>query len=267
MLISFTLTTFRHLGRTEFEELYKPCHPPLDIALLHLRMSGDKNRKVYIRVLIHYFSEENIEATKMNFRSYAANLAPWDAYTPRRYYLYGRRRLYEQPKEWLYSPVADPSPRLGFSSNRTRVRADKEPQTVEQVISQGYFSVPASEAEIPMLDDRKQTSWLSLDDAIQQIRQRYEVYSRNVYEIERGKCYAINDLFSWETATAQPASAEQHIILGKRLEGLYAQQRQERIAFWKDVSRLKQTLPDSVQRYLSAHRKSEILTSPGGDSP
>jgi hypothetical protein len=37
------------------------------------------------------------------------------------------------------------------------------PQTVEQVIEQGYFAVPNSQPEIAIIDDKKCTAWLGLD--------------------------------------------------------------------------------------------------------
>ena len=60
-----------------------------------------------------------------------------------------------------------------------------------------------------------------------------------------------------------PAGGEQHTLLGRRLEGLYAEQRTERVALWRDISRLRQALPESAEQYLGALRKTDIL----GDRP
>ena len=64
-------------------------------------------------------------------------------------------------------------------------------QTVEDVIQRGYLSIPGSELETAIISDRKNISWLGLDDLIGQIRNRYQVYERNIYELEVAKCTAI----------------------------------------------------------------------------
>ena len=53
--------------------------------------------------------------------------------------------------------------------------------------------------------------------------------------------------------------------LRKRLQALYADQRAERVAVWKDISRLRQTLPEAAQSYLSALRKLTVLEDTRGD--
>lgn len=139
------------------------------------------------------------------------------------------------------------------------------PQTVEQVTKQGYFAVSNAEPEIAIIQDKKRTAWLGLDDVIAQIRHREEIYLQNLYEIELAKCDAINALFTWEAQYGWPADAKEQYVLGKRLQALYADQRAERVAVWKDISRLRQTLPEAAQSYLSALRKLTVLEDTRGD--
>ena len=40
----------------------------------------------------------------------------------------------------------------------------------------------------------------------------------------------------------------------------------ERISAWQDIARLRQMLPESMQLYLSASRKGELLNSPEDDA-
>ena len=47
--------------------------------------------------------------------------------------------------------------------------------------------------------------------------------------------------------------------LTKSLRELYEQQRDERVALWQDVSKLKQAVPEQAQQYLTAYRKVSIL--------
>jgi hypothetical protein len=117
-----------------------------------------------------------------------------------------------------------------------------------------------------MISDRKHTSGMGLDDAISQIRRRYEIYEQNLYQIELAKCAAINGIYHHE-AYRGPGSAtsRQHYAKHKAIQGLYEQERLERTALWKDISRLKTMLPESAQQYLAAHRKMSVLASePGG---
>ena len=99
-----------------------------------------------------------------------------------------------------------------------------------------------------------------------EVRKRYEIYERNLYEIELGKCAATNSLYAhW--AYHGPPSARHFYSRHKRLQELYEQERDERTSLWKDVSRLRQALPESAQAYLSSHRKLQALDDVGGDAP
>ena len=162
-------------------------------------------------------------------------------------------------------PRSVPGAAPDTSSITPIARPNDGPQTVEQVITQGYFAVSNAEPEIAIIQDKKRTAWLGLDDVIAQIRHREEIYLQNLYEIELAKCDAINALFTWEAQYGWPANAKEQYVLGKRLQALYADQRAERVAVWKDISRLRQTLPEAAQSYLSALRKLTVLEDTGGD--
>jgi len=49
------------------------------------------------------------------------------------------------------------------------------------------------------------------------------------------------------------------------MNDLRAEQRAERVNLWRDVSRVRERLPESAQQYLSSFRKLEILGDEGGD--
>ena len=103
---------------------------------------------------------------------------------------------------------------------------------------------------------------LSLDDVLSQIHQRTAIYRQNMLELEWAKCYAFNEL----AHQGWPATAEQYATYNRRIQDLHADQRAERIAFWKDVSDLRRALPESVQQFLSTYRKLEILDDNRGDA-
>jgi len=139
-------------------------------------------------------------------------------------------------------------------------------KTVEDIVSSGYFPIPKSEPETAIISDKKHTSGLGLSDIISQVRKRYEIYERNIYQIELGKCYALNSIFAVEAERGGVRqSSREAYSLSKSLREFYEQERDERVKLWQDVSRLKQTLPEQAQQYLTAYRKVSILEDDKGD--
>lgn len=140
------------------------------------------------------------------------------------------------------------------------------PQTVEQIIATGYFAAPGGDPITAIITDKQHTSRLGLDDVIGQVRCRYDIYERNIRQIEHSKCAAMNAIYSHE-AYRGPGSADsrQHYAKHKAIQDLYEQAREERTTLWKDISRLKLLLPENAQLYLSAHRKVAALNTPVGD--
>jgi hypothetical protein len=153
-----------------------------------------------------------------------------------------------------------------FTSDLTgKARFPRYP-TVEQIVANGYFAAAKTDPVEALISDRKQTSWLGLDDIIGQIRHRYEVYETNTYEIETSKCSAINSFYAHEAYHGPPDSKIDYSV-SKRLDKLYESQREERMNLWRDVSKLKLLLPEKAQEYLSSYRKVSILEDTEGDAP
>jgi hypothetical protein len=139
-------------------------------------------------------------------------------------------------------------------------------QTVEDVITRGYLTVPTGDPVTAVLTDKRATSWLGLDDAIRQIRARYELYAQNMNGILYSTAAATNALHTWKAERGwynERQLDNQH----KTLQSLYAQEREERVSLWRDIARVRATLPEVVQQYLAAHRKLSLLDDTGGDDP
>jgi hypothetical protein len=164
-------------------------------------------------------------------------------------------------KEVSYGPV-----KYDFTSDLFARRAYPKPQTVEDVIYRGYFAIPKSDPETAIISDKKHTFRLGLDDVIGQIRNRQDLYQKNIYELEIAKCAVINSLYKHE-AYHGPADSKVEYTVGKRLDELYSDQREERMNLWRDVSKLRLILPENAQQYLSAYRKVSILEDYKGDGP
>ena len=155
-----------------------------------------------------------------------------------------------------------------FTSDLFGKRSFPAVQTVEDIIRSGYFAIPKSEPEMAIISDKKQTSGLGLGDIISQVRQRYEIYERNNCQIELGKCYAISSMLYVEAMRGGvPQNSREAYSISKSLREFYEQQRDERTRLWQDVSRLKQSLPEQAQQYLSAYRKVSILEDDSKGGP
>ena len=169
---------------------------------------------------------------------------------------------YLQPEGWQPEQSTEPlSSTYDFSSDLLHPSRQTEfRQTVEQIVSRGYFAVPWGRPETALISDKKHTFAMGLEGMVRQIRQRYEIFESNLYEIERSKCSAINSLFRREAELGFiPRTGREVDSLNKNLQSLYQQQRDERVALWKDVSRLKGSLPEAAQQYLASYRKVSIL--------
>ena len=181
------------------------------------------------------------------------------------FYASGRFLLYDLPPTSANEVRFLPESSYDFTSDLLQRRAYPVPQTVEQVIQRGYLAIPRSDPETALISDKKLTSRLGLDDVIGQVRSRYELFERNIYELELAKCAVKNSLYRHE-AYHGPADSRVEYSVAKRLDELYADQREERVNLWRDVSRLRLQLPENAQQYLSAYRKVTILENEQGDA-
>ena len=177
------------------------------------------------------------------------------------FYQSGKFLAYDIPHKSLKSSYFSRTSGYDFTSDIVPKKQTWPRQTtVEDIISNGYFPIPKSEPETAIITDKKHTSKLGLDDVISQIRGRYEIYEKNMYQIELGKCYAMNSIFAVEADRGGVSmNSREAYSLSKSLREFYEQQRDERRGLWSDVSKLKLLLPEQSQSYLSSHRKVSIL--------
>lgn len=184
------------------------------------------------------------------------------------FYQSGKFLLYDIPHRGPKSAYFSTSTGYDFTSDIVSKKSRSRGQNVEDIVRNGYFAIPKSEPETAIISDKKQTSALGLDDIIGQVRQRYEIYEKNIYQIELGKCYALNSMFAIEAKRGGVRlNSREAYSLNKSLREFYEQQRDERVRLWQDVSRLKLALPEQAQQYLSAYRKVSILEGAKGDGP
>lgn len=159
-------------------------------------------------------------------------------------------------------------PVYDFTSDLLRPRRPYHLQTVDQVIARGYLAAPRGDPATAIISDRKHTSWLGLDDLITQIRGRYELYDRNIYEMRLAECAVVNSLLSViADRGAKPADSRELYGVQKQLQKIYQEQREERGDLWRDVSKLRLSIAELAQQYLSAYRKAYLLSSAKGDEP
>ncbi len=183
------------------------------------------------------------------------------------FYQRGLFLLYPLPASNRPSP-AYTQPTAGYDSSSLEGPFERleVPPSVEQIVQQGYFAVPAGDPVTAIISDKADTARLGLDDVISQVRQRYKIHEQNVQQIELAKCAAINAIYHHEAYRGSgSADSRQHYAKHKAIQGLYEQERLERTTLWKDISRLKLLLPENAQQYLTAHRKVAALNTPVGD--
>jgi len=184
------------------------------------------------------------------------------------FYQAGLYHLYPIPSS--QASISAPSrtyARYDFSSDPDPMKPFRGPQTVEQIIQRGYFAVPVADPETALISDKRDTSRLGLEDTIRQIRDRYQIYEHNAYDIELGKCAAITSLFALEAERGGvPADSKELYGLSKVLQRFYQEQRDERVKLWQDVARIRERLPETAQQYLAAYRKMAILEGDDGDA-
>jgi len=156
-------------------------------------------------------------------------------------YSYGRKLQYPSLSPRQLHPGPSDARRIFFSPQPTP-GIDDGPQTVEQILRHGFMNLPAGDSVTAMLEDKRQTSWLGLDDLLDQIHHRDRIYRANMHEILWSECYAFNDL----ARQGWPAEPKQWEVYQKRLADLGAEQRKERISAWQDIAKLRQMLPESM---------------------
>jgi hypothetical protein len=189
------------------------------------------------------------------------------AYVPY-FYQSGKFLSYDIPHRAARSSYFDRTTGYDFTSDIVPNVSRSRGPTMEDIINKGYFPIPKAEPETAILSDKKDTAGLGLGDIISQVRQRYEIYDRNIYQIELGKCYTISSQLAVESSRGGVyMSSREAYSLNKRLQEFYEQQRDERVRLWQDVSRLKQSLPELAQQYLAAYRKVSILEDDRGEGP
>ena len=181
------------------------------------------------------------------------------------FYQSGKFLLYDTPGKRPNSSNSNQTSGYDFTSdlvpNKT---AYLKSQTVEDIILRGYFAIPKSDPELALISDKTHTSKIGLDDIIGQIRDRYVIYEKNMYQIEMSKCYAVSSQLAVESSRGGIGTTSQEAYgLTKTIGELYLQQCEERRHLWADISKLKQALPEQAQSYLSSYRKMSILQEDG----
>lgn len=189
------------------------------------------------------------------------------AYTPY-FYQSGLYRMYRPEARNAPSTATNRAVAMYlFSADQDLVHRLDYPQTVEQIIARGYFSIPYGEPTTALISDRTHAAWLGLDDIIRDIHTRIATYQKNMYDLSLSACEANNALFRQEAAQGCPANEKQRYSVNKMMQKLYEEHRSERVNLWRDVSRVRANLPELVQQYLAGYRKLSLLDDLRGDAP
>lgn len=165
-------------------------------------------------------------------------------YAPNRYAVQSSDSTENKPPKSFY-----------FYDARSRV---SDRQSIDALIGQGEVAVTAADPVTAMLGDRLHANWLAVDDTIVQIHRRYEIYEQHVRQIEQSRLSTLNLMHSFPKLFDRVSPSDYQVI-HRMLSEIDLQRRAERLDLWRDVSRLRQTLPELTQSYLSGVRKMDVL--------
>jgi hypothetical protein len=135
--------------------------------------------------------------------------------------------------------------------------------TLDRIVSDGRLPVPKADPAEAMLVDRQRTQQLGLDDAITQLQWRYDLYREHMDELQQTELTVLNAHHTWHDFWAI-VDERRDPELRKQLETVAQQRREERLSLWRDLSWLRQAVPDWAERYLSAYRKVQLFKDGGG---
>ena len=160
-----------------------------------------------------------------------------------------------------YSPLKSstqytPSKRSVSSSHTAK------PLSIEDLL-QGVWtpSGVSTEPVTAMLNDRIQVQSLALDDVLRQIKERITLYHQHVDELEHAKVAVRNVRRRWTDPMDKIGEVPDPELVSE-IHNLESQQRQERLSAWKDLSSLRQQVPEHWQQYLGAQRQQSCLPPP-----
>lgn len=137
-----------------------------------------------------------------------------------------------------------------------REPANRSP--LEELLEHGRLPLSESDPVMAAISDRRMTSGLALDDGLAQIKSRIDIYRQHLDALHEAQSNARNAARSWWDWTYS-VDAGRNRELEQTLRDLDQNIHSERLALWRDVSRLRQALPAWAQEYLSAYRRDQIL--------
>ena len=138
-------------------------------------------------------------------------------------------------------------------------------QSVRQIIKDGYVAVRPRDPVQAILGDKKDTTWMGLDDAIHQIRDRCEAYRLNVEGLAQNELDLRNASRRCNRPPGWEPEDDPEVL--QSLQAIDERRRQERLSLWRDLSRLRSAVPEAAREYLSARRRIDILEDDEGGSP
>lgn len=144
--------------------------------------------------------------------------------------------------------------------------SDQARHSIEDLL-QGIWRSPGSADIVQgLFDDRLRSHTFELGDVLEQIRERVAIYRQHFDELEQAKLDVKNVRHRWTDPLGRlGAVADPDLV--SALHDLDAQQRQERLSCWKDVSSLRQQVPEHWRQYLGAVRQYTLLDSSNTQAP
>lgn len=145
------------------------------------------------------------------------------------------------------------------ASNPSKELDLRRPQHSIEDLLQGVWRPTGSPDMVAgLFHDRLQAQTLELSDVLEQIKQRLDIYQKHFDELEQAKLDVTNVRHHWLDPIRRNGVATDPDLVSA-IEDFNAQQRQERLSCWKDLSSLRQQVPEHWRQYLNAARQYHLI--------
>lgn len=148
---------------------------------------------------------------------------------------------------------ANPIPAEAHSAIALPNNASSSKPSIEDLLQGVWLPIQSQDPVASMLTDRLNVNTLGLCDVLEQIKERITLYRRHFDELEHAKLDVRNVRKRWTDPMDKIGNLPDPDLVSA-IHELESQQRNERLSCWKDLSSLRQQLPEQWQQYLGAVR-------------
>lgn len=124
------------------------------------------------------------------------------------------------------------------------------------------YSLHLQDPLAQFLSGKREFLTKSLEEIVALIREREQIRDINIYQIDKDICKTRTQMFNlpWRRYEINFDLGKIHQTLQKQVVALNREKRLEEIACWRDVTRLKSDLRESLEELAQEKRKQSLLS-------